>query len=56
VRPHIPRATWIEEGISKEKDIRFTKTHMARSITNTYKLQELEKREQQCHFQNENWS
>ncbi|XP_069694398.1 tubulin polyglutamylase TTLL13-like isoform X2 [Periplaneta americana] len=56
IRPHIPRAILLEEGVNKDKDVRFTKTHMARSITNTYKLQELEKREQQRQFQNESRS
>ncbi|PSN41134.1 hypothetical protein C0J52_05208 [Blattella germanica] len=45
MRPHIPRSPWLDDG----RDVRFTKTHMARSITNTHKLQELEKREQQRH-------
>ncbi|KAJ9592946.1 hypothetical protein L9F63_015370, partial [Diploptera punctata] len=48
-RPHIPRSIWLD----KEKDVRFTKTYMARSITNTYKLQELEKREHQRNLEDE---
>ncbi|PNF33882.1 hypothetical protein B7P43_G06735 [Cryptotermes secundus] len=45
-RPHVPHDTWLE-GISKEKDVRFTKSHVARSITNTYKLQEVVRRKLQ---------
>jgi len=60
MHPTFPQAVHISEGINKEInkeiDVRFTRTHMARYIANRYKLQALEKREQQCHYQNESES
>jgi len=49
MRPHIPCVVHLKEGADKGKDVWITKTHMARSVTNTHKLQELERREHRFH-------
>lgn len=54
-RPHIPCAIRLKEGANKGKDVQFTKTHVARSATNTHKLQELERREHHPQNQSCSW-
>ncbi|XP_067009364.2 tubulin polyglutamylase ttll6 [Anabrus simplex] len=42
-RPNIPRAVWVDD--IRDRDVRITKAHVARTYTNSVKLQEIERRE-----------
>ncbi|XP_012256315.2 tubulin polyglutamylase TTLL13-like isoform X2 [Athalia rosae] len=45
MRPDIPPKFWVDELNSNERDARITKTHVARTLSNTLRLHALEKRE-----------